>query len=208
MTSYEKAKFITFEGGEGSGKSTQSKLLYEHLLSQGIDAILTREIGGTKEAEAIRNLMLHSELAPMSELLLVMAARYEHVHNVIIPALNSGKWVICDRFIDSTACYQGMHKDIGIDMVYTLHRQLISGLMPDITFFIDVSVDIGMQRALKRAGNNKFEDKDLDFHNQVHKGFTQITALFPKRVIRIDANNLSINEVHNEVIRNLDLIIR
>jgi dTMP kinase len=198
------AKFITFEGGEGSGKSTQSKLLYEHLLSQGIEAILTREIGGTKEAEAMREIVLHSKLAPTSELLLIMAARYEHVDNVILPALNSGKWVICDRFIDSTACYHGR---LGFGVAYTLHNMFIPlKLIPHLTFFIDVPVEIGLQRALERGGNNKFEDKGIDFHRQVHVNYESVAECFSERIVRIDANNLSINEVHNKVIEKINVL--
>lgn len=112
------AKFITFEGGEGSGKSTQSKMLYDYLESKNVNVLLTREVGGTLEAEKIRDILLHSHLLPMTELMLVMAARFEHMSKIIIPALKQGIWVICDRFIDSTAAYQGINSDIGIDKIF------------------------------------------------------------------------------------------
>ena len=161
-----KPQFITFEGGEGCGKSTQSKLLYEYLLSKNIPAIHTREIGGTVEAEKIRHLIIYSELKPMSELMLVMAARYEHINKVIIPSLLEGKWVICDRFIDSTACYQSHDSGLNIEDIYELHETLMTytpkdlgsigkskldvhkfstkGIMPDVTFFMDVPPSIGL----------------------------------------------------------------
>ena len=125
MSQVQKPFFITFEGGEGSGKTTQSHMLYEALLSKNYKVIHTREMGGTPEAEKIRNLMLHSDILPMSELFLVMAARYEHISKLISPSLNTGQIVVCDRFLDSTACYQGQHKEIGIDLVYKLHKEVM-----------------------------------------------------------------------------------
>ncbi|MDA9163874.1 dTMP kinase, partial [Rickettsiaceae bacterium] len=119
--SFNRPKFITFEGGEGSGKSTQSKMLHQYLLSKNIKAIHTREVGGTVEAEKIRDLLVYSELLSMSELMLVMAARYEHINKVIIPALLEGSWVICDRFVDSTACYQSGDSGLSMDDIYELH---------------------------------------------------------------------------------------
>ncbi|CAF0735824.1 unnamed protein product [Didymodactylos carnosus] len=109
MSPAKRGKFITFEGGEGSGKSTQSNMLYQYLLSRNILVDLTREVGGTLSAEKMREVLIYQDLLPMSELLQIMAARYEHVHKRIIPKLNAGTWVICDRFIDSTACYQGSY---------------------------------------------------------------------------------------------------
>ena len=131
-----KAKFISFEGGEGCGKSTQCKMLYDYLQSCNIKVVLTREIGGTDSAEAIRDIVVNRELLPMSELMLVMAARYEHIQKLILPKLQEGYIVICDRFVDSTACYQGIDQGIGIEKVYMLYRELMLNLMPDVTFFM------------------------------------------------------------------------
>ena len=195
-----KAKFITFEGCEGSGKSTQSKMLYEYLESKHIRTILTREIGGTLEAEKIRNILLHSNLLPTSELMLVMAARFEHLHKLIIPALNKNTWVICDRFIDSTAAYQGQYIDIGIDKIYELHRNLISTIIPDITFFIDVKPEIALERAKNRGDTNKFEDKDFGFHKSVYAGFKKISKNFKDRVIRIKSDGMNAREVHESIV--------
>lgn len=200
MMSSTNPLFITFEGCEGCGKSTQSKMLQEHLLAKNIECILTREIGGTKEANEIRNLMLHSDLLPRSELLLVMAARCEHMEKVILPALNGGKWVICDRFVDSTACYQGQYPEIGLQRVYALHDELLRGVMPNITFFIDVPLKTSMQRALQRGDNNKFEEKDIAFHHIVHDSFCTLTKMFPQRIMRIKAAGLDAAEVHQQVL--------
>lgn len=200
MNKSVKGKFITFEGGEGCGKSTQSKRLVDYLLSKGIEVVLTREIGGTNEAEAIRALMLHSELFHMTELLLVMAARFEHIQRVILPALETGKWVICDRFIDSTACYQGQHPDIGIERVYSLHKELISPVMPDLTILFDLPVEVALQRAHERSGNNKFEEKDLGFHVQIRQCFLKLAESFPERIIKIDAESLSPDEIHAKIL--------
>lgn len=192
-------KFITFEGGEGSGKSTQSFMLYRHLKSKNIPVILTREIGGTPEAEKIRNLVIYSEFFPTSELMLAMAARFEHINKVIIPALRNNYFVICDRFVDSTAAYQGQCKNIGIDKVYELHEQFIK-LTPHITFFMDINPKMSLKR-VKTSSNNKFEEKNLEFHKNVNKLFNEISNKFQNRVIRIDIENLNKKQVHQEILR-------
>ena len=199
----EKAKFITFEGLEGSGKSTQVRMLYDYLKSKDIKTILTREIGGVESSEAIRDIVVNQELLPMSELMLVMAARYEHIQKLILPKLLEGYTVICDRFIDSTACYQGIDQGIGIEKVYKLHRELMLNLMPDTTFFIDIKPEVALSRALNRNDNNKFEQKSIEFHNRVYQGFHSIFKKFPSRIIKIDADNLSIEEVNQKILMHL-----
>jgi dTMP kinase len=185
-----KPKFITFEGCEGVGKSTQVSMLVDYLQSKNIKAISTREIGGTKEGEAIRDLMLHSDgFYNLSELLLIMAARYQHIKNVIKPALENGHWVVCDRFIDSTACYQSVDDD-NIDKIYEIHQKIygIDHIMPDMTFFLNIDLEAGLSRALARKNNNKFEEKSLEFHKKVYNNFKTIRDSFPKRVYNIDCN--------------------
>ena len=184
MTNFDKPKFITFEGGEGSGKSTQSKMLYEFLVSKRIKAINTREVGGTIEAEKIRHLLVYSELLPMSELLLVMAARYEHLSKVIVPALTDGFWVICDRFVDSTACYQSGE----------------SGLTIDLTFFMDIPPEIGLERVAIRGDANKFEAKNIAFHRNIYEKFKSISAMHPDRVVSINCVNKTTDEIHKVVV--------
>lgn len=216
-----KPQFITFEGGEGCGKSTQSKLLYEYLLSKNIKAIHTREVGGTVEAEKIRHLLIYSELKPMSEVMLVMAARYEHIHKVIIPALLDGSWVICDRFIDSTACYQSGDSGLTIEDIFELHESLMKynpenpsganasefdiekastkGIMPDMTFFMDVPPSVGLNRATERGDANKFEVKELDFHSKVYEKFKIIAAMYENRIVSIDGVDKTIIEIQEEI---------
>lgn len=205
-------KFITFEGGEGSGKSTQSKMLYEYLLNQGIKAIQTREVGGTPEAEKIRDVLVYSELLPVSELMLVMAARYEHINKVIIPALKAGTWVICDRFIDSTACYQsGKDSDLSVEVIFKLHKELMKdasdensfGLMPHLTFFMDVPPAIGLKRAGMRGDVNKFEEKNIAFHEEIYARFKEVAAKDQARFKVIDAVDRSIDEIHSDIVGRL-----
>ena len=195
-----KAKFITFEGGEGCGKSTQCKMLYDYLQSCNIKVLLTREIGGTDSAEVIRDSIVNKELLPISELMLVMAARYEHIQKLILPKLQDNYWVIGDRFVDSTACYQGLASEIGIDKIYRLHQELMLNLMPDITFFIDVEPVEALHRALSRKDSNKFEQKSLDFHRLVYQKYQNITEQFSNRIIKIKANNLTVQEVHSKIL--------
>ena len=198
-------RFISFEGGEGCGKSTQCKMLYDHLKSCNIKVVLTREIGGTDSAEAIRDIVVNRELLPMSELMLLMAARYEHIHKLILPKLQEGYYVICDRFVDSTACYQGLASEIGIDKVYQLHQELMLNLMSDITFFIDVEPAKALNRALSRKDINKFEQKSLDFHRLVYQKYQNITAQFSNRIVKINANHLTGQEVHSKILDCLHL---
>lgn len=195
-------KFITFEGGEGSGKTTQSKMLYEYLISKGIKAIHTREVGGTPEAERIRDILVNSELYPMSELMLVMAARYEHVNKVIIPALEKGMWVICDRFVDSTVCYQAEECFLA-DQSYQLHPYNSCKILPDITFFMDISPDISLLRALNRKNANKFENKDIEFHKKIYQRFHHIAAMCKNRIVTIECKDLTKEEIHQKIISNI-----
>ena len=206
MSKDKKGKFITFEGVEGCGKSTQSRLLYQYLLSQNIPADLTREVGGTAAAEKMREILVYEDLLPMSELLQIMAARSEHVHKRIIPELNDGIWVICDRFVDSTACYQGHNEQIGIDLVYSLHQSLVSSIMPDITFFIDIKPEIALARAIARGNNNKFENMNMAFHNKVYQGFLALSEKFSDRIVKINALGLSAEEIHDIVKERISII--
>lgn len=226
MIKFNKPRFITFEGGEGSGKSTQSKILHEYLLSKSIKSIHTREVGGTVEAEKIRHLLVYSELMPMSELMLVMAARYEHINKVIIPALLEGSWLICDLFVDSTACYQSGESGLTLDDIYELHEKLMTvsydneaenishpqidiheydarGIMPDLTFFMDVPPEIGLKRVEMRGDINKFEEKNIAFHQEVYARFKSITARDKDRFISIEAVDKTIDEIHQDILNKI-----
>lgn len=180
----KKPLFITFEGGEGSGKTTQSKRLAEYLKSSNIDAIWTREIGGTPAAEKIRDIVIHEDIDVKTQLLLAVAARNEHLIHVILPALAQQKVIICDRFIDSSLCYQGYQ--LGFDLVLRLHKEILGGIMPDITFFIDIDVQEGLARAGIRGGNNRFEAMPLEVHEKFRENFHKLVEMFPSRIVKID----------------------
>ena len=205
MKNWNNPKFITFEGGEGSGKSTQSKKLYEYLLSKGIKVIHTREVGGTKEAEEIRNLLIHQHLYHVSELMLVMAARYEHINKLIVPALRDGYTVICDRFVDSTACYQA-GDNLTIEDIFDLHNKLMRAsddhrvVMPDVTFFMDLEPQIGIKRSFQTGDVNKFEDKNMNFHQAVYERFKLIASMYIDRIKTINCRNKEIENIHQEVL--------
>lgn len=197
-------KFITFEGNEGSGKTTQSKLLYEKLLDNGIKAVWTREIGGTDIAELIRDIVLFKDMSITTELLLIMAARYEHIEKFIRPNLNEGKWIICDRFIDSTLCYQSKNSEEQ-QLILELHRKLLDNFFPDLTLIINVSPSIAMQRIKIREIHkntnqlNKFDSRNQQFHQKITDAFIQVSKLFPERIVQINGEPM-IEDVSSEVI--------
>lgn len=199
---FRQGRFITFEGVEGVGKSTQCRMLYEYLVSKNIPVILTREIGGTKVAEEMRNILVHRDLLPMSELLQVMAARYDHIVQKILPAIEAGYTVICDRFIDSTACYQGLEIDGGMELVYSLHKKLMPSIMPDITFFIDIEPKIAMERVKTRnSNNNKFDIMNLDYYQKIHNGFRAIAEQHSNRIKTIKVTALSTKALIHKIIK-------
>ena len=170
-------QFISFEGIEGCGKSTQAKKLYEYFLSKQIDCLLTREPGGSLAGEKIRGILLDEEidkLSAKSELLLNFASRIEHVEKVIKPALKSGKVVICDRFFDSTFAYQGSAMGIAFEEIEKIQKIAIGEFMPDITFFINVSVDEAFARISSRGNNNRYEKLGNEFHQKVYEGFFEL----------------------------------
>jgi dTMP kinase len=189
-----RGRFITFEGGEGSGKSTQIKTLAERLDAIKLRAIVTREPGGSPGAEIIRHLVLSGMgklLGPDAETLLFAAARDDHVRTVIRPALGQGIWVLCDRFSDSTRAYQGRLGKVSPELLNAMERVTIGDLKPDLTFILDVPVEIGMQRAAARRGSgapDRFEAEDVRFHRQLREAYRQIAAGEPKRCVLIDAS--------------------
>jgi dTMP kinase len=187
-------RFITFEGGEGSGKSTQIKTLAERLNGAELRTIVTREPGGSPGAEIIRHLLLSGMgklLGPEAETLLFAAARDDHVHAVIEPALDQGIWVLCDRFFDSTRAYQGRLGKVEPAVLNAMQRVTIGDLKPDLTIILDVPVEIGMQRAAARRGEgapDRFEAEDVKFHEGLRDAYRQIAAAEPQRCVLIDAN--------------------
>ncbi|SDS21902.1 dTMP kinase [Bradyrhizobium canariense] len=189
-----RGRFITFEGGEGSGKSTQIKTLAERLNAAKLRILVTREPGGSPGAEIIRHLVLSGMgklLGPDAETLLFAAARDDHVRTVIQPALNQGTWVLCDRFSDSTRVYQGRLGHVSPEVLNAMERVTIGDLKPDLTIILDVPVEVGMQRAAARRGTgapDRFEAEDVRFHQELREGYRQIAASEPQRCVLIDAN--------------------
>jgi dTMP kinase len=182
--------FITFEGGEGGGKSTQIGLLREYLKSEGHEIVVTREPGGTPIAERIRTLLLDPEntaLTPLAELMLYEAARAQHVGELIAPALEAGKIVLCDRFCDSTVAYQGAGRSLSGESVYALNELATHGLMPDITLLMDLPPETGLNRAKGDAQGDRIEKESIDFHTRVREGFLLLAENHPERIHTIDA---------------------
>ena len=189
-----RGKFISFEGGEGSGKSTQIKRLADRLATVKLRAIVTREPGGSPGAEIIRHLVLSGMgklLGPEAETLLFAAARDDHVHTVIQPALNQGLWVLCDRFSDSTRAYQGRLGQVSPAVLNAMQRVTIGDLKPDLTIILDIPVEVGLKRAAARRGTgtpDRFESEDISFHQGLREAYRQIAAEDPQRCALIDAN--------------------
>lgn len=189
-----RGRFVSFEGGEGSGKSTQIKKLAERLEALKLRAISTREPGGSQGAEIIRHLVLSGMgklLGPDAETLLFAAARDDHVRTVIQPALNQGTWVLCDRFSDSTRAYQGRMGHVPTGLLNAMQRVTIGDLKPDLTIILDVPVEVGLRRAAARRGNrapDRFESEDLKFHQDLRDAYREIAAAEPERCVLVDAD--------------------
>lgn len=187
-----RGSFISFEGGEGAGKSTQIRRLADRLKAAGFDVVLTREPGGSPGAEAIRDLLVNGEAdrwSPVTETLLMYAARRDHLERVIRPALARGAVVLCDRFADSTRAYQGAGGDAPASLISALEDHVLAGAVPDLTLIFDIAPEIGLERAAERGGAARFESKGLDFHERLRVGFLDIARREPERCAVIDAND-------------------
>jgi dTMP kinase len=184
--------FITFEGGEGSGKSTHAATLAQRLKSLGLDVVLTREPGGSTGAEIIRHILLSGIAKPLgaeTEAILFAAARDDHVRNTIMPALESGQWVICDRFIDSTRVYQGALGNVDQRVIRGLERVTVGSAVPELTFILDVPARVGLARAGQRRGKkaaDRFEAESMEFHERLRKAYRALATEEPARCIVID----------------------
>ena len=205
-----KGIFITFEGGEGTGKSTQSKLLHEYFINKNIDTILTREPGGCLESEEIRNILIKGNLDkwdPITESLLHNAARREHIMKVIKPALLENKIVICDRFVDSTMAYQGIGLGVNASFLDILSNEITEGITPNITFIFDMDIKTSLKRASIRDNKcqNRYEKFNEEFHKKVRNYFQSLTKI-DKRYILIDASK-NIEEISSKIIKSLNDII-
>ena len=197
-----KGIFISFEGIEGTGKSTQSRLLTEHLRGKGYRVVQTMEPGGTKISMKIRELLLSldsREMDHVTELLLYNAARVQHIKEVIEPAIERGDVVITDRFSDSTVAYQGFARGIDLQLIDSLDRIATNKLSPDITILLDIDVKTGLARNRALNKNDRLELEDISFHEKVRKGFIQIAAREPERVRLVDCSE-SLDEVHRKVV--------
>jgi dTMP kinase len=189
-----RGKFITFEGGEGTGKSTQAGLLANKLESLGLGVLLTREPGGSPGAEIIRHVLLSGAAKPLgadAEAMLFAAAREDHVRCTIEPALAAGKWVVCDRFADSTRVYQGALGQVDRRLIKGLERVSIGDLLPDLTLILDVPVDVALERRALRRGDaapDRFEAESLEFHQKLREAFRALAADEPERCVIIDAS--------------------
>ncbi len=194
-----KSLFITFEGIEGSGKTTQAKMLYDHLRKQNIDCLLTREPGGTRISEKIRELILDCEnvdMFPKTELLLYLASRSQHVEEVIRPALSANKVVISDRFSDATLAYQGAGRCLPMETVKQLNELATESLTPDITFLLDVPVKEGLKRVQR---TDRIELEEEEFHDRVREEYLNIAARELERVTLLDGEK-SKERIHSEVV--------
>jgi len=205
----DRGKFITFEGIEGTGKTTQCALLCDYLRGHGIDIVETREPGGTSLGESIRALLLSPEAegpTARAELLLFLAARSQLVTQIIAPALKAGKWVVCDRFSDATVAYQGYGRGIDVEIVKTLNDFATGGLKPDKTFLLDLDVETGIKRAVSGkkefAGSHvgdRMESEDIEFHRRVRRGYLELAEQEPERITTTSVFG-SVEEVHDTIV--------
>jgi len=198
--------FITMEGPDGSGKTTQIDLLKKYLEHRGYDIVIAREPGGTTIGEAIREIILnpdYKEMGHMTELLLYASARAQLVNQVIKPALAEGKAVICDRFVESSAVYQGIGRGLGVDTVYEVNNFALGDVKPKLTIFMDLDAEDGIKRKKKQAELDRMEQEDLSFHKRVVEGYRQLAKLYPERIVPINAT-LPIDEIHSMIVQEVE----
>ena len=198
--------FITMEGPDGSGKTTQIDLLKKYLEHKGYDIVIAREPGGTVIGEAIRKIILnpeYEEMGHMTELLLYASARAQLVNQVIKPALTEGKAVICDRFVESSAVYQGIGRGLGVDTVYEVNNYALGDVQPKLTIFMDLDAEEGIKRKKEQAELDRMEKEDLSFHKRVVDGYRQLAKLYPERIVPVDAT-LPIDTIHSMIVEEVE----
>jgi dTMP kinase len=210
-------QFITFEGIEGCGKTTQIRMLAERLKANGRDVVLTREPGGTEIGERIRSVLLdsaHDEMAPITELLLYAASRTQHIAEVIAPAIRAGKLVLCDRYSDATSAYQGAARRIPAELIKAVHAIATGGLMPDLTLLLDCPAGVGLARARERnerivhsSRMDRFERETAEFHELVRQGYLAAAAAEPRRFVVVDAAG-SIEDAHGKILSAVEAFLR
>jgi dTMP kinase len=204
------ARFITLEGIEGSGKTTQLDFVVDFLRGHGIQVVQTREPGGTEAGELIREILLTNDIEgmhPDTELALMFAARIEHVHKVIKPALQAGQWVVCDRFYDATYAYQGYGRNIDLGKIDKLRELTIGDIQPDLTLLLDVDLDTSTQRVTQRGCQDRFEKEKIEFYTRVRDGYLAIAKQHANRVTVIDSTH-SIEQVQSAIVTKLKEILQ
>ena len=204
----QKGKFITIEGGEGAGKSTNIEFIKQHLKNKSVDLLCTREPGGTLYAEKIRDLLLSHEsepLAPNAELLLIFAARAQHLSELIMPALEQGQWVLCDRFTDATYAYQGAGRNLGYEAVSTLENLVQGQMRPDLTLILDIPVELGMSRVKQRGEPDRFETEQLGFFATIRQAYLDMAQQNPQRYRVVDTRQ-TLEQVQASIADILDTI--
>ena len=200
-------RFITLEGGEGVGKTTNLAFIEDYLTTRGVDLLRTREPGGTPLGERIRGLLLDSGgMNSLSELLLVFAARAQHLEEVIRPALGAGRWVLCDRFTDASYAYQGGGRGLDLSVIGFLEQWIQAGLQPDLTLLLDTSIEVGMARVQERVATDRFESEPLGFFEKVRGAYLQRADQYPDRIKRVDASG-SLGSVQARITIHLDHLI-
>ncbi|MCS7215294.1 MAG: dTMP kinase [Thermodesulfovibrio sp.] len=203
-----KGIFITFEGIEGSGKTTQGKILVEKLKREGFNVLYTYEPGDTQAGKHIRGILLNSEIRinPLCELLLYFADRVQHIEEKIKPSIESGFIVICDRFTDSTFVYQGYARGISIDLIKRLNKVILDKFIPDLTILLDCPAEVGLKRNQKINKKDRFEIENLDFHEKVRRGYLELVQVNKKRFFVLDATQ-SIDKISEEIYKKVKSII-
>ncbi|MBM7686829.1 MAG: dTMP kinase [Epulopiscium sp.] len=202
--------FISMEGSDGSGKTTQIERLKDYFLNKGYEVIITREPGGTLISEQIRNIVLdvkNEVLSDMTETLLYAASRAQHVEEKIKPALESGKIVISDRFVDSSIVYQGYARGIGMDIVEAINSYAVQGFMPDITFFFDIEPELAMKRKNSQKSLDRLEQEHISFHNKVYEGYKILLKKYPERIKSINARQ-SIDNIYEQIIKEVSSLLK
>jgi len=206
----QKGIFITFEGNDGSGKTTISTKVYETLKNKGYPVLYTREPGGIEIAEQIRSIILdpnNTEMDARTEALLYAASRRQHLIEKVLPAIKQGKIVLCDRFIDSSLAYQGVGRNIGMKEVFDMNAFAIEGHMPDVTIFLSVSLKTGMKRVAQRGNLDRMDQESMEFHKRVAEGYESVKLKYADRMVMIDAEQ-EMEKVYEATLRQVEEIIK
>ena len=204
-----KGLFITLEGPDGSGKSTVSRMLASYLREKGLSVTLTREPGGTDISEKIRHIILdnkNTEIAYTTEALLYAASRAQHISEKIVPAIDSGRIIICDRFVLSSLVYQGVGRGLGIDSVKMINDFAIQGIEPDAILFFDINPKVALKRKTKKSKGDRLEKEDISFHEKVYRGYKELADIYSEKIKVIDASK-SKEEVFNQVRNIVDKLL-